>query len=589
MVDGTHISDEDLLEIIRLGKESAFNYKQRRHSEWEETYQLYRNRIITNRLTQRQSVGLPLMKATIKTLEKDISEPPLLYFDCRANDEQKELYYNLTWKHYARINKHIIKDIIDKKQVMLYGRSFKRQTIYNGRHFYEVIDPMYIGVERHTDPSNINSARQIFHTGIYTPVTSLSMNKNLDPGAVARLKRFYAEKKGLYKSEENIQAVLDQNTRMRALGVPDVENPTLSEALVELNHNLIMLPNGDHEEYFFVITSVGDEGGQGHEILLRQPLEQVIGLTPDNFWRTNNPYTSWADDVERTDFWSDGVGDTLRGSNKLINVWYSQYSENRTLRSFGMNYYNSTESSFIPQTFVPEPWGWYPSPGNPNEIIKHVEIPDLSNSKDDIAFVMAIAEKAAAATATSQGQIQERKVTLGEIQLALTEAKERVKTMGIFYNDGYEDFGTKYTKLLEAAGHNLDEIEVTQKGRNTDKKYTRTIKYEDYVSEGGFTAEVKLVTDKSREDTEMLQKLGYAKTVFPNNRAFDRIQKRKTLEFVALQADEIKEVMEAEKQNEAAAIMAIETANAAAANGGAAPTNTAPAPEIAQPAAPPMQ
>ncbi len=44
----------------RLGGES-------RHPQWTLNYELYRDTVIINRLTQRQSVNVPYMKKTLKT------------------------------------------------------------------------------------------------------------------------------------------------------------------------------------------------------------------------------------------------------------------------------------------------------------------------------------------------------------------------------------------------------------------------------------------------------------------------------------------------------------------------------------------
>jgi hypothetical protein len=38
----------------------------RRHDQWTTNDRLYRDTVITNRLTQRQIVNVPLMKATIR-------------------------------------------------------------------------------------------------------------------------------------------------------------------------------------------------------------------------------------------------------------------------------------------------------------------------------------------------------------------------------------------------------------------------------------------------------------------------------------------------------------------------------------------
>ena len=58
------------LEQLRAYKDSGYNYRERRHEDWKENYTLYRDKVNINRLTQRQSVNVPLMKQTVRTLLK---------------------------------------------------------------------------------------------------------------------------------------------------------------------------------------------------------------------------------------------------------------------------------------------------------------------------------------------------------------------------------------------------------------------------------------------------------------------------------------------------------------------------------------
>ncbi len=70
--------------------------------------------------------------------------------------------------------------------------------------------------------------------------------------------------------------------------------------------------------------------------------------------------------------------------------------------------------------------GWYGVPGKPSEVLQKVDIPDLSESLDEMNFLIEMIEKATGATATQQGVQTKKQITLGEIQLALGEAKARI-------------------------------------------------------------------------------------------------------------------------------------------------------------------
>jgi hypothetical protein len=535
-----------LLQILTQHKRSAFNWQQRRHEEWTENYTLYRNRVIINPFTQRQSVNLPLMKVAVRTALKDIDDPPLLYFENRDNDMEKELFYNSYFEECARQNKLVIKDIVDKKQVFLYGRSFKKLNIVNGKFFFEILDPQDILLDRYVDPSNIDTARYICHQHIFKPLSSLEENENYDANAVKRLKSYMATAAGLLKADENLQTLEDRNDRMRQMGVPDIDNPVLGETYTELNEHYLKRWDEEEQEdqYWLIVTA------EGRETLLEEKLENVIGKTKGNYWRYHVPLTMWADDVERTDVWSDGMADDVRMPNKILNSWFSQLVENRTLRNFGMNFYDSTKEGFTPQIYDPEPFGWFPLPGKPADVYQRVDIPDLGESIDEMNFLINMVERVSASSATQQGLPTEKKITLGEIQLTLAEAKERVKSTSVFYNDSWLEFGEKYIKMLEAAEDLLDDVTLYKKGLSNGKIYARDVKPSDWRSKAGYSCRVLLKGDRDVDYSNRLQKFRVALTEMPDNVPLREIYQEKMVEFIELTPDEARRVLDFEKQKQ---------------------------------------
>jgi hypothetical protein len=542
------MNDTELLLSFTNDKQGAWNYRWRRHMDWTEIYMLYRDKVFVNRLTQRQSVNVPLMKTAISTLLKDNDEPPILYFSEKDNDSQKEVYFNELWNQSCKDNKFNIQDLIDKKNAFLFGRTFQKQTIKNGRHWWEVRDPQWILVDRYTNPAILDSAQFLYDTSNYVPLSSLEQNPMYDQKAVRKLKDFYSTQAGLIKAEDNLNLLMQQNERQQFLGVADANNPVLGETYIELVEGYKKIWHPDHKQLeirFFVIAD-------GMQIMVNDWQEQIIGMTNDNYWRDHYIYTSWAVDPERTDFWSDGIGDVLRTPNKILNVWASQMVENRTLRSYGMYFYDSameTDKKFVPQTFSPQPGGLYPMPGDPNKVLKHIEIPDLSDSLADIQYVTAFAEKSAAISAANQGSVEAKKYTLGEVQIALGEAKERSKAASALYTDSREEFGQKYIKLLEAQKHNIDPIEIVKKGKITDRNFPRIITKDDWTSDKGWVVEVKDISKNQDKDMNTLQMLNAALSAMPNNKPLRRIYNKNLLELShVLNANEVKEVTEYEKQ-----------------------------------------
>jgi hypothetical protein len=541
-----YIADEDLVKID-AEKKSALQFRERRHDDWTDNYTLYRDKVITNRLTQRQTINIPLMRYGLQTILKDNDDAPMLYFQNKDNNQQKEIFYNEYWNKMAEVNRLAVRDRVDKKQALLFGRTFKKLNIKDGMFTFEVIDPQDMLVERHVDPADLDSARCLIQTNIYKTLTEVINTKQFNKGVVADLKMYYSKDSTTEESEHTFNAFSDKKQRMSNMGLIDSYNPLVGETYIELNEVYRKEWNDtleDTEIIMYVVAST--EGGMFK--LFKKPLHEIIGDTEDDYWYNHFPYTSWGTDPERTDFWSDGPADTLRQPNKVLNSWISQLVENRTLRNFNMHYYDSSNPSFVPQTFQPISWGWYPVPGKPDDVIKDVQVPDLSESLDEIQYVISVAEKAVAASGTQTGEVAPSQVTLGEVQLAVTNAQERTKSMGLFYTDDWKNFGTKYTKMLKAKSKDLATVEVSKKGRQTDNIYTREISPKDWLTKSGYNVEVKVKEDKDAEDTATLQKLNVAMTVMPTNVPLNRIYKEKLLNFSNLTTDEQKEVMDFEKQ-----------------------------------------
>lgn len=551
------ITQDQKLEIIQLDKRSGFNYRQRRHPEWTENYALYRDRVIMNRLTQRQSVNVPVMKSSLNTLRKDIDDAPALYFHSLDGDAQKEVFYNESFKYYMREAKGTIKDIHDKNNGMLFGRTFKMLNIVDGMFDFDVVDAQDINIDRYVPPAKIDGARHLIHEHIYKSLSWVRRQEGWDQKEITKLSEYFATEEGLIKSTKNAQDAIEKNERMQEMGVPDVNDPVLGETYLEIN--LVFKyeedPLHNNEEILHLLVVAEDAF-----ILFEAPLCEVLGETEDEYWHTHYPYSGWGVDPDATDFWCDGIADILRMTCKIINSWFSQEVENRTLQSFGMNFYDSTNKAFVPQTFQPIPFGFFPVPGDPNKVLKSVFPNGLKTNVDGIKFLMEIAQTASSATATLQGETQNN-VTLGDIKLSLVNAQERVRALGVFYNDSWLEFGIKYTKLIEGSSELLQDVKIIKKGRMSDKHYSKIISPKDSLGKQGYHCEVKTVTDKDKEDVQKIQKLQASKQFFPTNNRFNEILQKKAAEFAGLNAEEIQQVMEEEKKQQQAQQAAIDAAN----------------------------
>lgn len=540
------ITDEDVL-VLQREEEGMLEYRERKHDDWTDNYTLYRDKVITNRLTQRQTVNIPLMKYVLNTQLKEMMDAPQVYFNSLSNNEQKEVYYNEYWKEVLKRNKIIIKDHVDKKQNGLFGRSFKKLGLDNGKIKISLTDPQCMLVHRFVDPTDLDSSPCLTETDIYTTLDEIESNEDYIKSEVKKLKQYYTEEAGKLEAESAYNKASDKSDRLRNLGDDGAVDPILGETYVEL-HETYRYEWSDTYDKRVIFRYVLAVTGIGMFKLHKAELCDVIGETKDDFWHDHFPYTSWASDPEATDFWSDGVADIVRPINKVLNVWISQLSENRTLQNFGMKYYDSTDKSFVPQTFSPQPFGHYPVPGDPNKVLKDVLVGNLQGTLEEMAFIIGVAEKATGATSANSGSVETRNVTLGEVEYALANAQKRILIQQVFYSEDWKDLALKYSKFLEARGEDLEDLTVYKKGRLTNKRYKKEISLKDWKDDEGYAVEITTVQDKQDEDITGLQKQDILKAEMPDNVPLRTIRQRKMMEFSGLTPDEIAQVEEFEKQ-----------------------------------------
>jgi hypothetical protein len=526
-----------LIPQLNANELADFDFQKRRHADWTENYQLFRDKPTLNRLTQRQSINIPLIKGTVKTIMANIDEFPDIEFEELGNNKDKEIILNELWKDFVIKDKMEVKDMVDKKQDLLYGKTWTKLNIINGRIVTEIKEPFDMLVDRYADPSDLDgTADHISEHGIYRTLDQLAANPSYDKAAVNRLRAFYATAQGLIQADEVTQLMQAKNERLEALGVPGMNNPQLGTTVVELKLHLQRAWDlKDQQDHWHVIVKVDSE------ILSAKPLMEILNV---DFL----PYITWSDDPERNDHYPDGVADIARNPNKLLNSMISALAENRVLRNFGMNFYDATANeNWVPQSLEPMPFGWYPLPGKPSEVYQKVDIPDMSESLDEMEYVQRVVESATAATAATKGDTEQNKVTLGEVELAVSAAKERISSIAKFYMLAQKEKGDKWAKLMNANSDKLEAVKLYKKSHKGNF-FEKTVSGKDYKSDSGYNCRVVSSTEREKESLQTIQKLNAVKAQFPNNPIMGKIYGKKILEFAKLNPDEIKEVLEFEEQ-----------------------------------------
>ncbi|HEY1757946.1 MAG TPA: hypothetical protein VGG72_21430 [Bryobacteraceae bacterium] len=518
---------------------------------WTQNYDLYRDTVIINRLTQRQSVNVPYMKKTLKTYLTQTNWPVDNEYEDKGNDGQKELFLNAYWQACSdRLRLDILEEV-DRKQEWLYGRSFMKLNIVDGWISMEVIDPQDILLDRYANPWDIHSGRRITHIGIYRTLSDIKRNPLYDAEAISRLEVFFATKQGLIQAGQNSLAVAERSQRMLDMGVPDVLLPMLGETYVELNEMQYKSWDDAKQEDVTMVCVTAN----GTEILMDRPITDLLGENLTDILKSYGmafTIASWAGDTERTDVWSDGGADSVRGLNLVANARWSQKVENGTLVNYGMNFYDSTlKEGWTPVGYDPAPFGFYPLPGPPKDVLTNVQIPEMEDVFNELNFIGGEIQGVSGATAIENGDTdpnpQGAQQTAQEIQILAAKAKQRAQNISKYHKRYWEDIGNIFVALVMANGSTMTKPTLHKKGPS-GKFYPKTLDLEKVYSKQGYKVAVGSKADKESDALQNVQKLQIATAQFPNNIPLQKIQKQKTLDWLDLTPEEKAEVMNFEDQ-----------------------------------------
>ena len=517
-------------------KAESYEFKKRKFEHWNMNYSLYRDKVKTNRLTQRQAINLPIMRETIQTWISKIDEAPELKFKSRSNSNRNlngEIILDELWKYYFDILQLDILDNVDKKIVGLQGRSFKIAGMNAGKFFIDLIDPYDIEISPKVNPFDLNSAQYIIRTNIFKPLKEILANKKYNTEAKSKLKHYLGSKEGIIKANETYDAYLMKQERLKNLGAENFDDYNVSEILVELNESYKLIWDAKSNQYVRHLLVIGAD----NQVLYNKPLKEAIGLT-------RLPIVTWADDPDLNDVWCDGKGDMVRTVNVLVNMYMSQDVENRTYRNFGMYFFNTLNGQFQPRAFEPKPFGMFGVPGNPSEIMKQVDIPSLGDTSSQIQFLKDMIQSSVAQTPTERGEQTKSRTTLGEVQLNLEQSKGRNSVSSKHYRRCWQEIGEIFYELHSNNKFNSIKVYKDAADGTTESK---DIYSSDFVFPEGYKCKVVVKSDSDAQDQFSLQKIQYVRQSFINNPIALKIADRKELELLGWTSDEIDQVMSAQE------------------------------------------
>jgi hypothetical protein len=530
----------DLMVKLTDEKKSGFDIQERKHNDWTENYELYRNKVKTNRLTQRQAVNIPLMKETVKTLLSKIDDAPNVDWKELTGDEQKELIYQEIWNQNVKENNLELIDILDKKNVLLYGLSTKKLNITKTGVITEVLDVYDVLFDPLMNAWDIDSARFVIQQNIFRSVRDILADDRYSKEGKDELKLWADSPAGILQSEKSKEEWEKKMERLKAMGIESNQFALYAggDRIVNLTEHYTKIWDTKTKKFVKRVIVYADDTIE----LLNETLEDLIGV---DFW----PFVVWSEDPETVDIYPDSVADLVRTPNKVLNVWFSQLIENRTLKNFQMHWFLPNQN-YTPQTYTPGAGVMLPAPPGDdiNKVIKPVEISGLDDTLTAITAVINMVERGTGATAIEKGQSEGGQQTLGEINVLVGKAQERTTAMAKFYRLAWYKFAKKWDALMQSNAPKF--MKLYKQGRS-GKMFEKRIFTNDWKS--AYEPMVSSSSEQEANDTKSIQKFMFVMSQFPNNTALRKIAQKRELEILDLSPEELKQVEEAEdKANEMA-------------------------------------
>jgi len=525
---------DDMMQKLLREKKTAREFQERKHSDWNENYELYRNKVKTNRLTQRQAVNIPLMKETVKTILSTIDEPPVVEWKEKSGDDFKELIYQEMWNETVKKEKLDWIDVLDKKNVLIYGLSTKMLNTGEEGVEIDVLDTYDIVYDPLMSATDIETARFIIRQNIFRPLRDILADERYSQEGRDKLKVWATSNDGVVYQGQNKEEYEKKIERLKSMGVNSDEftHFAAGDTIVNLCEHYSKVWNPKTEQFEKRVYVYGDDWC----LLLDKKLEELIGV--DTY-----PFVVWFEDPETNDIYPDSIADLVRTPNKILNVWFSQLVENRTLQNFQMHWYDATIEGYTPQTYEPGAGRMLPAPGDPNKTIMPVSINGLDETMVAIDFLTKIVERGSGAVSIQKGQSEQSSQTLGEVQILVGKAQERSVAMQKFYRGSWYELAKKWDKMMQANPPKSTKLYRTGRG---GKLYEKVVTPSDWKSEAGYEPTVQSSSETEQNDIKNIQKFQFMLQQSPNNAVLRKISLRRGLQTLDLTPDELKQIEDEE-------------------------------------------
>lgn len=534
--DHTGAPVSDKLQKLLLEKKAARDFQLRKHADWNDNYELYRGRVKTNRLTQRQTVMIPLMKETIKTLMSKVDDPPNVIWREKSGDQMKELIYQEMWDEMYRSENLELKDVIDKKNVFITGLSSKKLNLYEKGVCIDIMDSFDVCYDPKMLPFDVESATFIVHQNIFRPAREIIADKRYSQSGKDQLKNYLLSPAGLVQSGKNKEEWEKRQERLKTMGLGSDKFGTFAggDVLVNLSEHFTEMWDEKKKKFVRHVVVYADDRIELSDDLL----VDCIGI---DLW----PFDTWSEDPETNDIYPDGVADLVRTPNKILNIWFSQQVENRTLQNFQMHWFDATVQGYQPQTYEPGPGRMLPAPGDPNKTIMPVEINGLDETFKAMDYLVNMVERGTGATAIEKGEPEQGAQTLGEVQILVGRAGERAKMMAKFYKASWYRTAKKWDAMMQA--NSFPKKKLYRTGAD-GKVYEKVVYDSDWHSKAGYEPTVESSSEQDADMVSSIQKFGFVMQQSPMNTALKKIALGRELKLLDLTPAELAEIKREEER-----------------------------------------
>jgi hypothetical protein len=531
-----NIQPNDKLTKLLNEKKSARDFQERKHQDWNENYELYRNKVRTNRLTQRQAVNIPLMKETVKTLLSEVDDAPAISWRENSGDEMKSLIYQELWESNFRSESLELKDIVDKKNVFLYGISSKFLNLKEDGVSVSIPDVFDVVYDPLTRPDDVETARFIVRQNLFRSLREILASNRYTREGKSQLKHWLATDKGIIQAGKNREQWEKAMERLRAMGLQNDKFSTFAggDTIVALTEHFTELWDQKTNKFVRHVVVYAEDTIE----LSDDTLKEAIGT---DLW----PFEFWSEDMETNDIYPDGVADLVRVPNKVVNVYFSQLVENRTLQNFQMHWFDATVQGYQPQTYEPGPGRMLPAPGDPSKTIMPVAINGLDETLNAINFITSIVERGTGATALNKGTPESGEQTLGEVRILVGKAQERAKTMTKSYRNSWYRLAKKWDAMMQANSFPSMKLYKTS---SSGKVFEKKVYNSDWKSEAGYEPVVSSSSEQEENDIKGLQKWGAVMAQFPDNMVLRKFSQMRQLKILDLTPAELEEILNEEER-----------------------------------------